>query len=61
MVSPWPPLEAMSTMATAPSNQQAFMFRVVDFLIGPLPAIIVSSPTAVRQPKPGLRPPSPSS
>jgi len=49
------PLEAMSTTATAPSNQQAFVFRVVDFLIGPLPAIIVSSPTAVRTTEAGAR------
>jgi hypothetical protein len=49
------PLEAMSTTAAAPSNQQAFMFRVVDFLIGPLPAIIVSSPTATRTTEAGAQ------
>ena len=49
------PFEAMSTTAAAPSNQQAFMFRVVDFLIGPLPAIIVSSPSAVRTTEAGAQ------
>ncbi len=49
------PFETMSTTAAAPSNQQAFMFRVVDFLIGPLPAIIVSSPSATRTTEAGAQ------
>jgi len=49
------PFEAMSTTAAAPGNQQAFMFRVVDFLIGPLPAIIVSSPSATRTTEAGAQ------
>lgn len=49
------PLEAMSTTAASPNNQAAFMFRVVDFLIGPLPAIIVSTPSATTTAESGTQ------
>ncbi len=49
------PFEAMSTTASSPNNQAAFMFRVVDYLIGPLPAIVVSTPSATTTAEAGTQ------